>query len=437
MAITPSVNPAAPPGNALAGASDATTTADASAAPGGFLGMLGVLAGVPVPNAAQAATQPVANLLPADPATLPAALSTAPESPLASLILGTTADETPSEPPSAPTSPEAAAAAMAVMAQMLAGTPAMQVAAATTRSTPTSASASAPASTAQPAGNPTGASVARAGAAVAPLLVPAGVTELPSDATAMPPASEALVSATLAPAKPAAPLAPRLELTDGAEGLVPPSETPTSLPAAAPAGTAKSADFQSLAALLSGERRPDAAPAGADGSRQAAFTTTLATAPVAGDAATGEAQQPVLIREQVGTAQWADSIGARLTLMATRGERQGALRLSPEHLGPVEVQIRTQDDGKTTVWFGAQHADTRAALQDSLPRLREMFAAQGMQLSDAGVFREPPRQQAPQAGSSGAGFAGTGGDTPVAGEMDVSLAAATVARHAGLLDTYA
>ena len=44
------------------------------------------------------------------------------------------------------------------------------------------------------------------------------------------------------------------------------------------------------------------------------------------------------------------------------------------------------------VWFGAQQADTRAALIDALPRLREMFAANGLSLGEANVSQEAPRQ---------------------------------------------
>jgi flagellar hook-length control protein FliK len=60
-------------------------------------------------------------------------------------------------------------------------------------------------------------------------------------------------------------------------------------------------------------------------------------------------------------------------------------------LGPVEVRIDVRD-GATSVWFGAAHPDTRSALEQSLPRLRELFAASGLLLADAGVARDAPRQ---------------------------------------------
>jgi flagellar hook-length control protein FliK len=134
------------------------------------------------------------------------------------------------------------------------------------------------------------------------------------------------------------------------------------------------------------------------------------------------------VHTPVGTTAWSEDIGSRLTMMVEQGKHTASLRLSPEHLGPLEIQI-TMNDDQASVWFGAAHADTRAALESALPKLREMFAAQGLSLADAGVSREPPRQQqnpAAQSPSSG-NFAADGGEQGVA--------AAQV--RLGLLDTYA
>ena len=97
------------------------------------------------------------------------------------------------------------------------------------------------------------------------------------------------------------------------------------------------------------------------------------------------------LQHPVGTRAWADELGTRLTLMTDKGQHTASIRLSPEHLGPLEIRIAMRDD-QASVWFGAAHADTRAAIEHALPRLRELFAAEGMSLADAGVFREPPKQ---------------------------------------------
>jgi flagellar hook-length control protein FliK len=134
------------------------------------------------------------------------------------------------------------------------------------------------------------------------------------------------------------------------------------------------------------------------------------------------------VHTPVGTQGWSEEIGSRLTMMVEQGKHTASLRLSPEHLGPLEIQISMNDD-QASVYFGAAHADTRAALENALPKLREMFAAQGLSLADAGVHREPPRQQSNPAAhsTSSSDFTAEGGEQTVA--------AAHV--RLGLLDTYA
>lgn len=133
----------------------------------------------------------------------------------------------------------------------------------------------------------------------------------------------------------------------------------------------------------------------------------------------------------VGSHGWAEELGTRLALQSVRGEYSGSLRLSPEHLGPLEVQIRLQDD-KASVVFGAQHADTRTALHEALPRLRELFASSGLQLLDASVTRDGSRQQAlPPRVARGLGVAAVTDSPPEARPLAMGL------RHRGLVDTIA
>jgi len=149
-------------------------------------------------------------------------------------------------------------------------------------------------------------------------------------------------------------------------------------------------------------------------------------------AAAAEATGQAGLREDVGTARWKDELGARITLMATQGQQSGSLRLSPEHLGPLEIEITVNDDKTTNVQFGAQHADTRAALQDALPRLRELFATAGLMLGDAGVSGQAPRQRPTDDGVSR--MAGNDGRDGEPTPLQRPVRSIT---HSGLLDTYA
>ena len=101
----------------------------------------------------------------------------------------------------------------------------------------------------------------------------------------------------------------------------------------------------------------------------------------------------------VGTDGWTEELGARLTWMTHQGVQSATLQLSPEHLGPLQVSISVQH-GEASVWFGAAHADTRQALEQAMPQLRQMLSGQGLTLTDSGVSRDGPREQAPRKGSA-------------------------------------
>ncbi len=132
----------------------------------------------------------------------------------------------------------------------------------------------------------------------------------------------------------------------------------------------------------------------------------------------------------VGSSAWTDELGTRLTWMAHQGIESASLQLSPEHLGPLQVRISVHD-GQASVWFGAAQPDTRTALQQALPQLRQLFANQGLTLADAGVSRESPRGQSQQ------NPARTAAPVSVAAvNSDGSAGRALSAVGLGLVDTY-
>jgi flagellar hook-length control protein FliK len=94
--------------------------------------------------------------------------------------------------------------------------------------------------------------------------------------------------------------------------------------------------------------------------------------------------------------RWAEEFGTRIALMVRGGESSASLQLTPVDLGPMEVSI-TVRDGQASVHFGAAQAETRQLIEASIPRLREMLAAQGFNLMDASVSQGFSRQARPDA----------------------------------------
>lgn len=113
---------------------------------------------------------------------------------------------------------------------------------------------------------------------------------------------------------------------------------------------------------------------------------------------------PRTLSGALGTRAWQDSLGVEVRLLIERGASAATLRVSPEHLGPIEVRIDLADE-RASVWFTAAHPDTRAALADALPRLRDMLASVGVSLGETGVQREAPGGTDRREGSSPGGAA--------------------------------
>ncbi len=137
------------------------------------------------------------------------------------------------------------------------------------------------------------------------------------------------------------------------------------------------------------------------------------------------------VNAPIGSPAFNEELGGKITWMANQGMQSASVQLSPEHLGPVAVHISVQD-GSASVAFTANHADTRAALEQALPRLREMFGAQGLTLSDASVSQQSPRGQSQKQAVTAIGAVGGG-----SAEESTSPIAAVTTNRLGLVDTYA
>jgi hypothetical protein len=84
------------------------------------------------------------------------------------------------------------------------------------------------------------------------------------------------------------------------------------------------------------------------------------------------------------TATFAGGLADRLLTLGGPGAHSARLQLHPEHLGELNVEIRI-DDGSAQVWFGTTTSQAHDAIQASLPRLRELFADQGIQLTSTHI----------------------------------------------------
>ena len=164
-------------------------------------------------------------------------------------------------------------------------------------------------------------------------------------------------------------------------------------------------------------------------SAAASFQSHLGVSSQSQTTATQEAAK-TQVTTTVGASGFADEVGDKITWMAHQGIQSASLQMTPEHMGPVEVRISVQE-GSATVAINATHPETRAALEQALPRLHEMFATQGLNLTDASVSQQFSRGQQQKPAISAVGSVGSVSDDSTPAVVSVTSA------RLGLVDTYA
>ncbi len=116
----------------------------------------------------------------------------------------------------------------------------------------------------------------------------------------------------------------------------------------------------------------------------ASFSTATSLSGVSAAQASSIAQPILAVQPAIQSEAWSRVMSSRVVWMAREGVQEASLRLNPANLGSIEVKL-TMHNEQANVLFIAQNAATRDALEQALPRLRESFEENGMQLADAEV----------------------------------------------------
>ncbi|AZQ11146.1 flagellar hook-length control protein FliK [Shewanella khirikhana] len=96
-------------------------------------------------------------------------------------------------------------------------------------------------------------------------------------------------------------------------------------------------------------------------------------------------ERPVTTADMV--ARFAPVMNAQLVAMVRDGVQQAEIRLDPPELGSMMVRIQVQGS-ETQVQFHVSAAQTKDVVEQALPRLRELLAQQGMELTDGQVSHD-------------------------------------------------
>jgi flagellar hook-length control protein FliK len=140
-----------------------------------------------------------------------------------------------------------------------------------------------------------------------------------------------------------------------------------------------------------------------------AALTALQAAVQAAQALTQAPAGPVeKLTPPVGTPAWDQALGQKIVWMAQGGEQTATLTMNPPDLGPMQVVLSVSNNQATVDFMSAQ-PEVRQALENALPRLREMMGETGVTLGQANVSAGS-QQQFAGSGEQNSGRRGKGND---------------------------
>jgi flagellar hook-length control protein FliK len=142
------------------------------------------------------------------------------------------------------------------------------------------------------------------------------------------------------------------------------------------------------------------------------------------------------INTPVTQDKWGDEFSQKITWLASSNQDQTAeLHLNPPQLGPLDVVLKVSGD-QATALFTSPHAAVRDAIEQAMPKLRDMLADSGIMLGNATVSDQAPRDQGgsdtPRSSAAGGNDIGDG---PQASQNTVRVS--QISRHNGIVDTFA
>lgn len=181
--------------------------------------------------------------------------------------------------------------------------------------------------------------------------------------------------------------------------------------------------------------------ADAPGTLPLASAPLAMTSPATPLAASTETPAPTLrMQADLHSAAFNPELAARVSLLARDGVQHAELQLNPAEMGPVSIEIVVKGE-QAHVHFVAAQADTRQALENSLPDLAAALRDTGLTLSGGGVFQQSSRGQTNPDGSDTSGGAPRRAQAVSAPDaIDIATAALSrppMSAPRGLLDTFA
>lgn len=179
-----------------------------------------------------------------------------------------------------------------------------------------------------------------------------------------------------------------------------------------------------------------AATQAAAATSQAPAGTLPPAAPATGSAGTvsnasAQSQPTYTLMHAPQDPGFAGEMSARMQTLVREGVREARLQLHPAELGRLQVTVSTEGD-QARLLFVAENSAAREAIEQSMPRLREMLEQSGLQLAQSDVG-----QRDLQGGQTGTGSEASSARTAGDDAADEAEVADTgPGRDSARIDTY-
>lgn len=92
-------------------------------------------------------------------------------------------------------------------------------------------------------------------------------------------------------------------------------------------------------------------------------------------------------------AQWNSQVGDRINWMVNNNMQRVEIRLDPPELGNLDIRLNMAKDNQASILVHVTNATAKEAIESAIPRLREMFEQQGLDLTDVDVSQQNYQQQ--------------------------------------------
>lgn len=178
--------------------------------------------------------------------------------------------------------------------------------------------------------------------------------------------------------------------TAPAETAIQPQQPAAAIPGSMAQPLAAGSLLSEQIAAQVGERATSAASAEAESTSTRVITNSVESLAQAAQMQSSlRSQAPAQLQMpkglQPGMAGFNQAVAEKVVIAAGQNLRVANIQLDPPELGALQIRLQVGADQQVSVSFTSPHGNVRDAVEQSIPRLREMLEEQGLSLGESSV----------------------------------------------------